>query len=74
MNSKTVFWGFKMNSNQNKQTIELTPSQKRWLTRREIFPVDIVRAFFAWMEDEQTKGLKDEPLEASIERIRLMSR
>ena len=51
---------------------ELTLYQKAWLRQRGITPGDIVQAFFVWKKEEETKGLKDEPLEASIERIQLM--
>ena len=53
--------------------IELTPVQMAWLRRRGISPGDIIQALLVWMKDEETKGLKDQPLEASIDQLKAMS-
>lgn len=51
----------------------LTQKQQEWFVKNDIDSSPDSQILFAWMKEEETQGLEDEPIKDSITRIRNIS-
>lgn len=55
-------------------TIHVSSEDMEWLRQREISPSAIIHSFKKWVEQEEAEGLEKQPIEATLEDVRVRNR